>query len=234
MPMPGVVSQGFILKTLGEVCSDHKPPLTGMLSQSQAFLADLKDEKQKLLALFIKYGIAKAEAEQEHLSQDWFNALTGWWPQAQPLEPLIRHGLIKALEVAARDPDTGAERKPRLSIAAYWICHPGSQPAAGSGQEGEQVEVVVCWSDHQVTFIIHSPEPPERLPAHILTAKDPIWIVKRVPAESPGVEDLYCERDTQGEVKSKIRAERVKTFDNRYAHFSRAVHTTRAAEDRAH
>ena len=78
MPMPGAVSQGLILKTLSEVCSDYKPPLTGLLSQSQAFLADLKDEKQKLLALFIKYGIAKTEAEQEHLSQDWFNVSTGW------------------------------------------------------------------------------------------------------------------------------------------------------------
>ena len=82
MPMPGVVSQGFMLKTLGQVCSDHKPPLTGLLSQSQAFLADLKDEKQPLLTLLMKYGIAKTAPEKAHLSQDWFNAATGWWPQA--------------------------------------------------------------------------------------------------------------------------------------------------------
>src|SRR5437762_13911166 len=122
MPMPGVVSQGFMLKTLGQVCSDHKPPLTGLLSQSQAFLADLKDEKQPLLTHLMKYGIAKTAPEKAHLSQDWFNAATGWWPHAQPLEPLTRHRLIKPPAVTARHSDTGVARKWRLPLAAYWLC----------------------------------------------------------------------------------------------------------------
>src|SRR5437870_11952297 len=110
MPMPGAVSKGFILKSLGDVCNDHKPQLKGSLSTSDAFLKDLKDEKQPLLSIFGKYGVAKTDAEKEHLNKDWFNETTGWWPHAQPVEPIIRQGLIKALEVAARDPDTGAER----------------------------------------------------------------------------------------------------------------------------
>ena len=81
-----------------------------------------------------------------------------------------------------------------------------------------------------MTFIIHSPEPPERLPPNVLTAKEPIWIVKRVGADeapSPDKKDLFPEVDRNGRMKSKVIAERMKTFDNRLTRFGSAARTSK-------
>ncbi len=88
----------------------------------------------------------------QHLQTHWFNAETGWWSaeKLQPIEPIIREGLIAAFDVALKNYDDAARprRAKPLPIAMMWECR------------GNEVHVFVSWTKHQVSAIIHTPPPP--------------------------------------------------------------------------
>ena len=124
-----------------------------------------------------KHKLLTTPAEVSHLRDEWFFA---WWPLAQPVEPIVREGVITAIEVAFREPDASSDRPTPLPIDSYWVCHPGHSPdeASGDMEAGRgAVEVSVSWSAQQVTMLIHTPDSPYE--EHILTGQEPIYVVKR-------------------------------------------------------
>ena len=81
-----------------------------------------------------------------------------FWHWLQPIYPILRRGLIKAIEVAD-------SVSPALPLDSYWS--PG----------GTQVQVFVTQSKYQVTRIILTPAtPPPKLPR---TKNADLWVVRR-------------------------------------------------------
>lgn len=189
--MPEGMSKGAILKKLDTRYA--VPPTTK--PQLQARLASLKPPALKsypfgsFVTLALAGGVLNAD-EADHIRAHWFNetvttaggvTLTGqgWWKSIQPIEPIIREGLIAAIEVALRDPDAGADRPIPLPIVFLWMCHAGhSLGATPTPSADEAVEVDVSWSPYQVTLVIHTPDPPpDTGPGP--TDPEPIYVVKR-------------------------------------------------------
>jgi hypothetical protein len=78
------------------------------------------------------------QADADHFAQDW---LQSWWPQAQPIEPILRQGLIEAIQQG---------QAARIPMSALWVV------AAAS----DEFEVVISTSPQQVTLLIITPPPP--------------------------------------------------------------------------
>ncbi len=106
--------------------------------------------------LLVRFGLTSAQAT--YLRTWWYNqGPLGFWPWLQPVYPILRRSLIKAIEVANEDP--------ALPLDSYWS--PG----------GTQVHVFVTRSEHQVTRIILTPPTP---PPTIVRQRDaPMWVVRR-------------------------------------------------------
>jgi hypothetical protein len=108
--------------------------------------------------------------------------LDGFWPWLQPIYPILRRGLVKALEVA---------RDFNLPLDSYW----------SSG--GTEVQVFVTRSPRQVTRIILTPPTPPPTEPH---GKDNklIWVVRRgslaltVGDDSHIDEVVEAKEDSQG------------------------------------
>jgi hypothetical protein len=100
-----------------------------------------------------------------YLADYWYGA---WWPQHQPVMPLVRVGLIKAIHVANMV-------KPQLPIESHWI-------AAGHPDSPESpFEVIVSRGDQQVSRLLLTPETPMPADLRFLEELADIWIVKRGP-----------------------------------------------------
>jgi hypothetical protein len=97
----------------------------------------------------------------DYLRTRWYNlGPTGQWAYLQPIYPILKAGLVKAIELVEAE---------GLKLDSYW------SPA------GTQVEVIVVKSAWQVTRIIMTPPPFE--PIKQRTKETDMWIVRR---GSPG------------------------------------------------
>jgi hypothetical protein len=153
-----------VLQRLDELCRD---PL-----KRGALRADLEDSRQDYLEILVRHGAAK-EYEAAHLRMHWYSRDTGWW-RDEPTEAIVRRSLIKAIELATRDPTSGEERAQPLNIDSYWVL------------VGNQFEVTVVCSGMQVTRLLFAPSPPID-PRTFLAGSAPIWVVKRRSgSEMPG------------------------------------------------
>jgi hypothetical protein len=151
----------------------------GAFDKRDAFLKALNNwDEDYLEILKLHAGVTTKEAD--YLHEYWFDPNWAdpnsecWWREKQPILPIIRQGLITAIEVATQDPDTGAKRAQGLPIDSYWIY---------SGYS--QFEVIVSWTDYQVTRMILTPPAPEdalvdRRPK---TAKARIQVIRREVAK---------------------------------------------------
>ena len=169
--MPEVIAKAPTLKRLDA--------LSKQVGKLKPFLDDLLTSPEELPIIAYKHKVATTADEVSHLRNDWFFA---WWPDDQPVEPIVRAGLITAIEVCLREPGAKADRAKPLPIDSYWVCHPAPSENAAGGEyktESPPVEVSVTWSDQQVTMIIYTPEPPYM--EDVLTGKEPIIVVKRDP-----------------------------------------------------
>ncbi|HJY84516.1 MAG TPA: hypothetical protein VKK81_25975 [Candidatus Binatia bacterium] len=129
--MPEVIAKGPILKRLEARYRDRV--------KLQERITALKESPDDLPTLGRQRGVL-TEAEAEHLRRDWFSR-DGWWPDAYPIEPILRYGLIAALEEAM---------KRSLPVDAYWVC---SSPH-------DSFQVDITWSEQQLTVIFNSPPVP--------------------------------------------------------------------------
>ena len=88
-------------------------------------------------------GLSPTHPDVKHLRDDWFDEQNGWWKPYQPIDPIIRQGLIEAC-------DLSLEEKGR-PIDCYWIC------------TGAPFEVWVGDGNPQLSVIICTAPPPENL-----------------------------------------------------------------------
>lgn len=95
--------------------------------------------------------------QADYLRRWWYNGADRFWPWLQPIYPILKRGLIKAIEVA--------DMSPVLPLDSYW------------STGGTQVQVFVARSKQQVTRIILTPATP---PPTVRRMRDaPMWVVRR-------------------------------------------------------
>lgn len=111
----------------------------------------LLDPAVELYEAYAKFtGLPANDPGVLHLKDDWFDTTTGWWLPHQPIDPVIRQGLIEACELSIAD----KEGRP---IDCYWIC------AAGAA---EPFEVWIGDRYHHLAVMISTaPPPPSNLSA---------------------------------------------------------------------
>jgi hypothetical protein len=94
-----------------------------------------------------------------------------WWQDKQPVAPIVRQSLIKAIELATTpDPKNPTQGLP---IDSYWL--PSSVIAGGP----HPFEVIITRSLWQVTRLILTPPSPRPQNFGLLTDVADIWVVKR-------------------------------------------------------
>lgn len=173
----------------------------GVYVLRQAFLDALNDEAQDYVDILSnddaqwKQPYRKifdtlpkvSEGQAEYLRNFWYNTRTGWWHDRQPIQPIIRQGLIKAIELAM-------ERK--LPLDSYWVTM-GDIP-----QAGQYFHVIITCSPQQVTRLILTPlsDPPDQDHLARLTQPADIWVVKRrsTTDHEKAVEESFEEQDEKG------------------------------------
>lgn len=168
---PGIFVKGPVMRRLDEVANDA--------TQREVFLETLKYSPRDLVQIFIDYDLA-TDKQVAYLRKYWFNpnwadSKSGcWWPEHQPIEPTIRQGLIKAIELATL-PAEGNAPAQFLPLNTCWVC------------AGTAFQIGICATNLQITCIILTPDLPERAwarqrrPEEIakLTYDGPFWVVKR-------------------------------------------------------
>ncbi|MGF2075441.1 hypothetical protein, partial [Enterococcus casseliflavus] len=89
-----------------------------------------------------------------------------WWREWQPIEPVLRLGIVQALRLALFAPDSETPRKDPLPIESLWL----------SGVD--RLEVGVSASESQVTLLLLTPPVPAvgAVPGADL---GPVWMVRR-------------------------------------------------------
>ena len=158
----------------------------GEFDLRQRFLDDLESNRDYLdllneaLRSFLRAeGLPPQQADKRaefltsYLAQYWYGE---WWPQHQPVLPLVRLGLIKAIKVANKV-------KPQLPMESQWIAAgPHDSPIS-------PFEVIVARGDHQITRLLLTPETPMRAEQGLLEELSDVWIVKRGPVGDWEVEE---------------------------------------------
>jgi hypothetical protein len=174
----------------------------GEFDMRQRFLDDLESNREYLdilneaLRSFLrKEGLPSQWADKRadfltsYLADYWYGA---WWPQHQPVMPLVRVGLIKAIHVANMV-------KPRLPIESHWVtAGPADSPAS-------PFEVIVTRGDQQVTRLLLTPETPMAADPRLLEELADVWIVKRGPVGTWEVEEA-------GELGQRAITTRLKAY----------------------
>jgi len=140
--------------------------------QRQSFLTALQSTRDYLDILDRDAGLDPRSIQ--NLRRTWYSQdADGWWPWLQPIQPLIRQGLIETLELASRDPDTGATRN--LPIDSYWL------------PVGDQVETIIAVSlQQQVIRLLLTPPPPGPPSTRQRTTPIPMWVVKNSGPQTVG------------------------------------------------
>jgi hypothetical protein len=142
-------------------------------NQRQSFLTALQSTRDYLDILENDAGVNPRYIQ--YLRRTWYSqGANGWWPWLQPIQPLVRQGLIQAIDLASRDPDTGAART--LPIDSYWM--PGVN----------QVATLIAVSAQQVTRLLLTPESPP--PTRNRSTRVPIWVVKNSGPQTVGNQTL--------------------------------------------
>jgi hypothetical protein len=139
-------------------------------------------------------GILQSQAhvtpdEANYLRVRWYGTgKEGFFPQVQPIYPVVRQGLIKALQEAGQ----------RLALDSYWVAVAGDSV----------FETIVVKSAVQVTRLVMTPISP-RTP-RTRSNPAPMWVVKRrasaneVPGFGPDDEQV---ESVQGDVVTWQRRE---------------------------
>ena len=183
----GHISKG-IVHQLVDACINHVDP-SGRFDKRGAFLQGLTaaTTSQQYRALIESQANVPAGAS-EYLGTVWYNEKgTGAWPPLQPLYPILRAGLIKAITMAGSD----------RTLDSYWL------PLTGF----PFVEVIVVRSRAQVVRMILTP--PSPVIGMKRTVNADMWVVARQTSsqEVPQFEtmDQFVESVAEGVVTWRRR-----------------------------
>ena len=87
-----------------------------------------------------RFGLFATEADEQHLREDWLGeGGRGWWPK-QPMEAMLRAGMVRAIQLL---------REHDLPLASYWRV----------GKDTRQVQITFALSPQQITLVISTPLP---------------------------------------------------------------------------
>ncbi len=113
----------------------------------------------------------------DYVAEHWFNpnpdARQTWWKEKQPLEPIIRRGLICAIEMAED-----------LPIESCWIpignreVHPNNYEWGVFRTDEYPFEVILVRGDYQLSRIIVTPPSPRPMRLEMYTQPTDVWVVK--------------------------------------------------------
>ncbi|HXZ86241.1 MAG TPA: hypothetical protein VEI82_12205 [Myxococcota bacterium] len=177
--MPGYVGKGVIFGKLDQLLNDptRRTQLLNRIRAKNAqgqWSEELLDVGAQMLPL--------TPGEKQHIQEHWFDEYGSWWPSEQPVDIIIRLGLIQAIGLATRTPQT-------LRFDCYWVCGV------------EHVELVSCLSPGQITILFFTPNAPvsDQLPedfAHS-TQREEIYTVRH-RSRGPGEyqvqpDEEFCE-----------------------------------------
>ncbi len=183
-PMPGHVSKGTILAKLDEVL--EKPGdqrRIELLRRLQARNPDRSWTEPVVDILEDVLGLDRSEVA--HLRNHWFDERNGWWSTQQPIEIILRLGLIHVIQLADAVIGSHEGTRPR-PVDCYWMC--GTR----------DVSVTACVSDLQVTAIVLTPMPPmsDRIPGDYtgVTEREPIYTT-RPQSRGPGEHEVELPQD---------------------------------------
>jgi uncharacterized membrane protein len=142
-----------------------KPPVLERLDELsknlllvEPLLKSLKMEMQRsLVDIGVQHKCLDAGSEEARcLRQRWFDHEQGWWKELPPAEPVVRRGLVRALELITEH---------KLPLDCYWILG------------ADQIKVTVSKSEHQVTVVFLSPTVPADAQLARFQARGPdIWV----------------------------------------------------------
>ena len=156
-PAAYVMAKGPIFENISELSRRrHEVDVAQVLG--------LLRSRQNLVDIGKGLGIVRSARDEAHLREDWFDEThRGWWRHAQPIEPIFRTGLIKAVELV-RDLD--------LPIDAYWV---------RTDHARSPVRVTLGVSNEQITFLFQSPHPRVRpgVRGPKLVVDRSIWVIER-------------------------------------------------------
>lgn len=197
---PRDVSKGSVHKRVDDILNHQDKDLA--FDKRSAFHKDLANWGLPYIeVLKVHAGVSTAEAD--YLQKYWYSP-TGFWPSLHPVEPLVRQGLIKAIEEADR-------ANPPLPIDSYWLCLGGStqDPKQQAMDHDLRFETIITRSPFQVTRILLTPRASRQAPLHL--SRVPIWVVNAGETATPSrkedeegvIEDIQ-ERQLIVEVQQQI------------------------------
>jgi hypothetical protein len=155
------IAKGSVHKKVDATVNDNTG---GMFDKRAALLAALEGattSKDYLTVLQTRPLMTQlvTQAEADYLSKTWYNeGRDGWWPWLQPIYPILKAGLIKAIRVAT-------ERN--LPLDSYWL--------VGSNQV--EVIVIALPGAQQVLRLILTP--PGLAPTQTRPNRINIWSIRR-------------------------------------------------------
>jgi len=120
--------------------------------------------------------------ERAHVKPDFFDPYKSWWPTQQPVDIVVRLGMIQAIELVSQAGAEGAGRR----IDCYWM------------NGFEHVHLTCCLSPAQVTVILFTPGIPfsDHIPASFAGSAEaePIYTVRH---RSRGPGELQVKPDEE-------------------------------------
>jgi hypothetical protein len=123
--------------------------------------------------------------ERAHIGLHWFDAYKSWWPKHQPVDVIVRLGMIQAIELVSLAGAEGGERR----LDCYWM------------NGFHQVQLTSLVSPAQVTVILFTPEIPfsDHVPANFegSAEREPIFTARH-RSRGPGEiqvkpDEEFCE-----------------------------------------
>jgi hypothetical protein len=133
-----------------------------------------------------RFGLFRDEEDERHLREDWLGeGGHGWWPK-EPMEAMLRTGMIRAVQLL---------RQYDLPLASYW--------RVGKGMPHVQITFAV--SRQQITLVISTPPPRVRAARGRVVRNPKIWVITHrgsriisaaartpVPDEEPRPNPIPC------------------------------------------
>lgn len=97
--------------------------------------------------------------ERAHIGRHWFDSYQSWWPKQQPVDIIVRLGVMQIVELVK---SPGGDVRGR-TVDCYWV------------NGVDDVRLTALLSPTQVTGILFTPEIPfsDRIPANFAASAEP-------------------------------------------------------------